>query len=577
MKKLKSLKCLILLFSIVGCTSNPSSSISLSNSSILSSSNLSSSSSESVFKEKIEATLVDGEDYIDHSQTYDYDKETFEYDKSLWYINELDKVPLPDPHVFEEDGTYYIVGTNDAGQCQYVDCYYTTDFVDFEFASKIFNPKTYDGWENKENPTIYAPEIFKIDGYYYMYYSAKENTEAGVRRNSVVRSRNVLGPYEPIIEGDINGLKAPIFNYDVNRGLDTTIFIDDDGKMYMYYATRDHEQHIVGVELISPYEADWTTRTEIVRPGSIKVTDEDKPLYWETYRYIYIAEGPYMIKSPNGKYYMTYSVNGCWNKYYNVCYAVSDSPLGEFVKPYEEGKIWTNLLLGYPGTNDDESDVYNQWSGFASGTGHHSFFKIGDQIMIGYHAHQNRNFNSQSGFVGRFFAMDPLYFDEDGVPFCNGPTYSIQPLPEAISGYKNIAKDAKVRVQNVENEKAINDNYIVDCYNLENDDKEVKLGKDYSFIEFTFDKEYEIGGLAIYNSAFYEKTLFEIEYINMMNDNIIKYPVFSDAYFNYEYDFIFPNSAFTLEMKKEVKTNKIVFCFNLSESLNINEIVILGK
>ena len=42
----------------------------------------------------------------------------------------------------------------------------------------------------------------------------------------------------------------------------------------------------------------------------------------------------------NGKYYMTYSANGCWNKYYNVCYAISDSPLSGFVKPYEEGKIW---------------------------------------------------------------------------------------------------------------------------------------------------------------------------------------------------------------------------------------------
>ena len=39
-----------------------------------------------------------------------------------------------------------------------------------------------------------------------MYYSAKENTKAGTRRNSVVRAEDPLGPYEPIIEGDINGL-----------------------------------------------------------------------------------------------------------------------------------------------------------------------------------------------------------------------------------------------------------------------------------------------------------------------------------------------------------------------------------
>ena len=569
MKILKTGNLLLILFTLIGCNGNTSSS-----------EKESSSVNETPFTNKIEANLVEGEDYIDHEKYYGTND--LEYNESMWYINNLDKVPLPDPHVYEEDGTYYIVGTNDAGNCKYVDCYYTTDFVTFEFASKIFNPTAYNGWENDSNPTIYAPEIFKIDGYYYMYYSAKDNTvktDAGksIRRNSVVRSEDVLGPYEPIVEGDIDGLNEPLFNFDTNLGLDATIFIDDDGKMYMYYASKDTEQHIVGVELTSPYEADWSTRTEIARPGAIRVTDEDKPLYWETYRKSYINEAPYMIKSPNGKYYMTYSVNGCWNKYYNVCYAVSDSPLGEFVKPYEEGKIWTNLLLGYSGTNDEESLLFNQWSGFASGTGHHSFFNIGDQVMIGYHAHKNRNYNSQSGFVGRYFAMDPLYFNEEGVPYCNGPSYSLQPMPEAISGYRNVALNAKVRVQNVTNEKAVNDNYIVDNYNLETEDKEVQLGSGYSYIELTFDKEYEIGGLAVYNSAYYEKAVFDIKYVDLMNGNGFEYPLFSNSYFNYDYDFIFPNSAFTYEFKKEIKTNKLVICFDLYESCNINEIVVLGK
>ena len=554
----------VVLFTLVGC-----------NNAVSNNSSLKESSKEEPFTNKIEAKLSEGEDYIDHEVYYGTDD--FEYDTSMWYINKLDKVPLPDPHVFEEEGVYYIVGTNDAGQCRYVDCYITTDFVEFEFVSKIFDPSKYNGWENKENPTIYAPEIFEVDGYYYMYYSAKENTKKGTRRNSVVRAEDPLGPYEPIIEGDINGLDAPLFNHDEDRGLDATLFIDDDGKMYMYYASNDGEQYIVGVEMKSPYEADWSTRTEIVRPGSVKVTDEEKPLYWETYRTPFIAEAPYMLKSPNGKYYMTYSVNGCWNKYYSVCYAVSDSPLGEYIKPYEEGKIWTNLLMGYSGTDDEESDIFNQWAGFASGTGHHSFFNIGDQIMIGYHAHQNRNYNSQSGFMARYFAMDPLYFDKDGIPFVNGPSYSLQPLPEAISGYKNVALNAKVRVQNVTNESAINDNYIVDNYNLETEDKEVHLGEGYSYIELTFDKEYTVGGIAVYNSAYYEKTTFDIKYIDLMNGNAFEYPQFSYNYYNTETEFTFPNSSFTYEFKKEIKTNKVILCFDLYESTNINEIVVLGK
>ena len=259
MKKFKTSNLLLILFTLVGCNGNTSSNVKVS-----------SSTNEISFTNKIEANLVEGEDYIDHEKLYG--TKDLEYNKSMWYINNLDKVPLPDPHVFEEDGKYYIVGTNDAGQCKYVDCYYTTDFVTFEFASKIFNPATYNGWENKENPTIYAPEIFKVDGYYYMYYSAKENTKAGTRRNSVVRSENVLGPYEPIIEGDINGQEAPLFNYDVNRGLDTTLFIDDNCDI----SINEDQNVIVIAEKVSE-KAEWTSYK-----GAMQTNWELHVIYWNS-------------------------------------------------------------------------------------------------------------------------------------------------------------------------------------------------------------------------------------------------------------------------------------------------------
>ena len=551
---------MLLCVSLFGCKGGTSSSLSSSSSSVV---------KESSFTNKIVATLEEGVDYIDHANTFD--GKDFTYDESMWYINNLDKVPLPDPQVFVEDGTYYIVGTSDRSGCRVVDCYYTMDFVNFESVFGIFNPKSYSGWENS-NPLVYAPEMYCFDGVYYLYYSAMDSKN--VRHNSVVKADNPLGPYEPIVTDTVDGLKAPLFKENTTV-LDSTIFVDDDGSMYMYYSGVRNGQYIAGVKLNSPYEADYSTQRDLVIAGALSTTNQELKLEWERYRGGPIVEAPYMIKS-NGKYYLTYSANGCWNKYYNVCYAVSDEPLGDFEKPYTEGQIWTNLIMGYSGTNDEESLVYNQWSGFASGTGHHCFFNIGDQIMIGYHAHQNRNNNL--GFVPRYFAMEPLYFDEEGVPYCNGPTYSLQPLPEAMNGYRNIALDAKVRTQNVTNEKAINDNYNVDCYNLiQEEGKEVVLGKDYSYIELTFDKEYEIGGIAIYNSAFYDKAVLDIKYIDFMNGNAIEYPEFCYNYFNYEYEFIHPNSAFTFEFKKEIKSNKVVVCIDADEEVHLNEIVVLGK
>ena len=519
--------------------------------------------------------LTEGEDYVDLSSSYN--GKSFEYNESLWYVNELKDVPLPDPHVYVEDGTYYIVGTNDRDN-NTVDCYVTTDFVNYEIHRDIYKPSIYGGWEDKTQALVFAPEIYCFDGVYYLYYSAKDETL--IRKCSVVAADNPLGPYKPIVNDEVDGLNNPLLHNAeyLKRGLDATVFCDDDGRMYMYFTVTKETQHIVGVELISPYQADWSTYRELVKPGTLDSESEEQILEWETYRdnKLQITEAPFMIKS-NGKYYLTYSANGAFNKYYNICYAVSDSPLGNFVKPYEEGKLWTNLLMGYPGGKDSESEIYKQWSGFASGTGHHCFFYSGNELMIGYHAHQNRDWNSKD-YTERYFAFDYVYFDENGVPFCNGPTYSVLNLPKDISGFGDITKKAIAVGENVKNVDNAFDNYIVDCYNLDSKDREVILGEGESTIEITFDDTYEIKGIMIYNSAFFDEYIIEIEYIDFGNGNIIRYPQFcEDFYVDFDNEFIYPASCFNLELIKTFSASSVKIGFNLPEGGNINEIVILGK
>ena len=550
------------VFCLAACNNNSSSINSSSSSKLVS------------FNESAESFLIEGTDYIDHATTYD--GKEFEYDQTMWYINNLHDVPLPDPHVYYENGKYYITGTTDRNEGATVDVYVTENFVDYSHHLSVYDPSDFNGWENT-NPGIYAPEIYLFNGVYYMYYSAYD--QGGTRRSSVVKANNPLGPYEPIQVGTIDGLKNPIFNYDYESTLDATIFVDDDNQMYMYYGISGQLQSIVGVKMKSPYEADWSTRVELVKPGYLDSTSLLKPLTWECLRSNskQIAEAPYMIKS-NGKYYLTYSVNGCWNKYYSVCYAVSDTPLGNYTKPYKSGQTWTNLLLGYPGLNVETSTVFNQWSGFASGTGHHCFFNIGDQIMIGYHAHQNRNFNSEKGYVKRYFAMDYLHFDKDGVPFCNGPSWSLQPLPEELSGYRNVAENAEVASQNIQNIENINDNYVVDCYNLQQEEgKEVVLGTGKSYIELEFDTEYSIGGISIYNSSYFDKYIPEIEYIDFGNGNAVYYSQYCiEKFVNEDTSFVFPNSAITVEFPNTFKSKKVIVCFNLPNGGQINEIKVLG-
>lgn len=534
------------------------------------------------FKTDVEITMNKGADYIEHNDTYS--NGNYNYNEEMWYLNKLEDLPLPDPHVYAGNDGYYITGTSDRSGAKEIDIYYTTDFVTYEEHYNVYEPAS-GSWE-QSNPSFYAPELYCFDGVYYLYYSAmckkEDNGLHDYRRyNSVVCSTTPYGPFEAIVNDEVDGNSAPLFAYDDCTTLDATIFEDTDKSLYMYYsATFNEGQVILGVKLESPFKADWSTWEELVKPGYIDSNfDDDEPLEWEKWRGYPITEGPYMIKSLiNNKYYLTYSVNGCWNKYYTVCYAVSDSPLGNFVKPYEEGKMWTNHLFGYAGEKDSEGIVFNQWNGFASGTGHHCFFNIGDQIMIGYHAHKNRNWNSDSAYTQRYFAMDYLYFSVDGKPFCNGPTYSLQPLPELLSGYKNIANSATIRTENIINADALTDNYCVSNYNLDGEKvKEVKLGSGHSFIELKFDKEYSIGGLVLYNSAYYENIFESVKYIDFGNSRVLGGASINQfGNVNQEYEFVFPNSGITLEFPNNINTDKVIICFNTNNS-NINEVKVLGK
>lgn len=521
--------------------------------------------------------------YTDYSMLSDGNHP--DYNEEKWYRNDLKDLALPDPYVLEVDGTYYIYGTTDRTGSRTIDCYSTTDFHDFTWHKDVYVAPE-DSWETNSGG-IFAPEMFVYEGEYYLYFGIN-NQRNGLRYIHCAKSSNPYGPFESIYQENawgelVDGKAAPIFNHNDSLGLsvlDQTIFQDDDGKIYMYYSVYDtgNSQYIVGFEMADPITPLFETYKILVRPGELTpATTSSKVLSWEAYTDFEVAEGPFMLKSPNGKYYLTYSVNHYPNRFYTVCYAESDTPLGDYTKPYspeqkKNGELWTNLLFGYAGGHTGTT-VHDQWGGFMSGTAHHCFFKVGDQWMIGYHAHKNRD-NSNNG---RMFAMDYIHFDENGVPYAEGPTYSLQPLPEAISGYKNIALDATVKYQNVEYAERVNDNYIVEHYNLvQNANKEVVLKEGKSYIELVFDKEYYIGAIMIYNSAFYDKALSEIDYINFFNDNAVFNVGFMLCYINEEKEFIYPTSSFVVEFDEDIKATKVLIALD-TPGAQINEIKVLGR
>jgi|GEM_PF-1829555 len=220
------------------------------------------------------------------------------------------------------------------------------------------------------------------------------------------------------------------------------------GDTYMYFSrTNDNDRKyyyvgsLWGVKMLDPITPDYDTLTPLVYPSKSTVYHEEGNPFGRLGEdgepEGSVNEGPAMLYH-NGKYYMTYSPWGAASDDYSVMVAVSDSPLGEFVKP---GKEYTPVV--------GRGDEYND---YMAGTGHHCFITVGEETFAFYHAQKcasNNNDFVTGGFMERAVGYDRItfkYIPELGydMMFGNGPSYNLQPLPEGVSGYENVARKAKI-------------------------------------------------------------------------------------------------------------------------------------
>lgn len=132
------------------------------------------------------------------------DEALSKYNSDLYYLNEWkasyntpntsgDYFPdMGDPMIVYDDGYYYAFGTRGA-DCFH--CFRTKDFTNWERIANAFEPE--DGsWGRTD---MWAPDIQKIDGKWYLYYTAAMNyvsPKATHCQIGVAVADNVYGPYK---------------------------------------------------------------------------------------------------------------------------------------------------------------------------------------------------------------------------------------------------------------------------------------------------------------------------------------------------------------------------------------------
>lgn len=531
------------------------------------------------------------------------------FDDTVYYRNDL-KQDMGDPMVVydEKSNLFYAYGTRGGdGTIEYFTSTNLTNWTRGGVCMQLPKNSWAMGDKNPDKPnegrTLWAPDVQYINGKYYMYFTVPMYSGAQIAvavgdsltKFELFSGTNADGEIIDYTRNTFSGMEGETI-------LDQNVFQDDDGKLYMYFsydtgkskiaANQGKYAEIWGVQLKDPVTWDLSTLTRIAVPGLKNLQDNyDRGLItWEYCSDSFASgfrcsEGPYMIKK-NEKYILTYVSNSYVDNQYNVGYALSDSPLSDFEKPYDPNDTMKNMLLGVPG--EPGTAIESKYINFQTGTGHASIVKVGNEYMFAYHAHMNRDrWGVQNDWSNhgdyRALGLDYLYFGGDGTPYTNGPTFSLQRLPEKVSGLKNLALENGVRItttlQSAANLGKLIDNKTSRIFDNSHD---AKFRKGKTRIVVTLPKEYAIKAVNIYNSADYDTSIQYIDQIDFMNDNVVR-----DIYFNPNYigeraltvgteKYILPHTAFHVYLNDYVYTNKIVITIDADSEFTLGEIEILG-
>jgi xylan 1,4-beta-xylosidase len=270
----------------------------------------------------------------------------FVFSDNLAYGKEesLGSIYLGDPYILHDGDTYYLYGTSsDDG----IEVFKSTDLVHWSTPCGVKNGfalRKEDVWGDNR---FWAPEVYKINSKYFMFFSVEEHIAVAI-------SNSPMGPF-------VQEKQQPLLE---SKAIDSHLFIDDNGKKYLYYVAFTNGNVIWMCEMNDDLLS--------VKTNTIKECfGRSQPWEFSPKQPAgNVNEGPFIIKNKK-TYYLVYSANHYASPDYGLGYATASSPEGPWVK-YKG-----NPILQSPDT--------------LSGTGHCSLFKDKNgELNVVYHAHYSR-------------------------------------------------------------------------------------------------------------------------------------------------------------------------------------------
>ncbi len=304
----------------------------------------------------------------------------------------------PDPWVITDGGVYYFMATTGWN----LTIRRTRDIADLANAeTKIVWTPPASGPYSKQ---IWAPELHRMDGKWYIYFAADDGT------NETHRIYVIENAAANPLDGDWT-FKGQVSDRTNKWAIDATVF-EDRGKKYMLWSgwegDTDGEQRIYIARMSNPWTID-SPRTELSRPQYPweQVGDTvNRPAM----PHLNVNEGPEILQHGD-RIFLVYSASACWTDFYE---------LGML-----QAKAGSKLLKAKSWTKLDQPVFRQDPAAGVYATGHNSFFKSldGKQDWIIYHANSEPH---QGCGMRRSPRIQTFTWKPDGTPDFGTP------LPEAM-------------------------------------------------------------------------------------------------------------------------------------------------
>lgn len=308
-----------------------------------------------------------------------------------------------DPWVLFHNGFYYYMNTTGTN----LTLWKTRDITDLAHAQKrvVWTPPA----SGPDSHDIWAPELHRLDGHWFIYFAADAGTNATHR--IFVIENDSADPFSGAWE-----FRGKVAASSDRWAIDPTI-LENHGSDYLLWSgwqgARNGVQHIYIARLKNPWTIEghrallstpqypWEKVGDLPSDGRILAVP-----------HVDVNEGPEILQHGN-RIFLTYSASGCWTDYYELgmlSLSASANPMNP--------AAWTK---------SPRPVFWQNPQGHAFAPGHNGFFKSpdGTQNWIIYHANPGPH---EGCGANRSPRIQPFTWNPNGTPNFGRPVPLGQPL-----------------------------------------------------------------------------------------------------------------------------------------------------